>query len=221
MKYYGSRAQKIQVEDEVFNTIKDAADFLEITPATLSAILLDNEVHEVKGLKVKRISKRINCFFGKIYCYNKGWMFKNAVSLGKLLGIPANYISNKLRNEGKYVDIYGNVYRRVQNPDNFDNNSYKFIDDKPYNKKIFYTQPEVEDVKDVQENDTVQEESVKENTTTDNFEDYVDVTQEVENTMIINKLRDLISDFLKRKDYETVIMLIDILKKVDAEKNCL
>ena len=221
MKYYGSRAQKIQVEDEVFNTIKDAADFLEITPATLSAILLDNEVHEVKGLKVKRISKKVNCFFGKIYCYNKGWMFKNAVSLGKLLGIPANYISNKLRNEGKYVDIYGNVYRRVQNPDNFDNNSYKFIDDSISNKRIFYTQPE-EDIKSVQETDDIQEKSVKENTTTtDDFENFEDVTQEVENTMIINKLRDLISDFLKRKDYETVIMLIDILKKVDTEKNCL
>lgn len=115
------RGCPIKVDDEIFDTMAEAAKFLEMNPYDLSGTLTDNEEHEVKGFIVKRLGKRRSRLGGQIYCYKNGKLYKNALVLGKILGVNPAYISQKLRAENKYVDIFGNTYRRVQNPENFKN----------------------------------------------------------------------------------------------------
>lgn len=115
------RGCQVSIDGEVFDTIKEAADYLEMNAYDLAGTLMDNEEKNIKGFVVKRLKKRISRLSGKIYCYKNGKIFKNALVLGKILNINPTYITQKLRTENKYVDIYGNTYRRVQNEENFKN----------------------------------------------------------------------------------------------------
>lgn len=121
------RGCKVQVDDEIFDTLSEAAQFLEMNIYDLSGTLTDNKEHTVNGFIVKRLGKRRSRLGGQIYCYKTGKLYKNALVLGKLLRVNPGYISKKLKTENKYEDIYGNTYRRVQNPENFKN--YKVITD--------------------------------------------------------------------------------------------
>lgn len=121
------RGCKVQVDDEIFDTLSEAAQFLEMNTYDLSGTLTDNKEHEVNGFIVKRLGKRRSRLGGQIYCYKTGKLYKNALVLGKLLRVNPGYISKKLKTENKYEDVYGNTYRRVQNPENFKN--YKVITD--------------------------------------------------------------------------------------------
>lgn len=115
------RGCQVSIDGEVFDTIKEAADYLEMNAYDLAGTLMDNEEKNIKGFVVKRLKKRISRLSGKIYCYKNGKIFKNALVLGKILHVNPTYITQKLRTENKYVDIYGNTYRRVQNEENFKN----------------------------------------------------------------------------------------------------
>lgn len=121
------RGCKVQVDDEIFDTLSEAAQFLEMNIYDLSGTLTDNKEHNVNGFVVKRLGKRRSRLGGQIYCYKTGKLYKNALVLGKLLRVNPGYISKKLKTENKYEDVYGNTYRRVQNPENFKN--YKVITD--------------------------------------------------------------------------------------------
>lgn len=197
---------RVKVDDMIFNTILEASEFLEIKPYDLSGTLNDTEEHDIKGFKVKRLSPRVEKFCGKIYCMKTGLLFNNAVTLGKYLKINPTYISNKLRTDNKYVDIYGNTYRRVQNEDNFK-------EAKQLSTKGVYKIGEKEVVEtpavNVPQPITKEDEEI--------FETTPVISKSSSDDDILKDLTILASKFLKNKDYDTVSNLIEIMKKVDNQ----
>lgn len=212
-KYKIGNGQTVSIDDDEFDTIKEAAEFLEMSPAELGNILYDNEVHKIKGFNVRRVSKKSHKINGRIYCYNKGWIFKNAASLARMLHLNPNFVANKLKNEGKYVDIYGNVYRRVQNEENFTSQYYREVDKrnttirdlmKPEVKvqPVVETKPEVEEVEEpepIVEVKTVSEEK-KEETVVNNNE--------------LETLKNVVVTLLDKGDYEASQAILDVMARL-------
>lgn len=189
------RGSRIQIEDEVFDSLKDAADFLGINDYDLSGKLDDCEEKVIKGFKVRRLDPRVSRLCGAIYCNKTGKLYKNAVILGKCLKVNPTYISNELRKNNKYVDRFNNTYRRVQNPENFDmSKAIDTIEPVVQNEPSTYIEPA-----------PVAKPEVKESVVEDDSD-------------ILNDLEKLTVRFLNKRDYSTVEGLLDVMKKITSEK---
>lgn len=203
------KSSRIQIEDEVFDSLKEAADFLGINDYDLSGKLDDCEEKVIKGFKVRRLDPRVSRFCGAIYCNRTGKLYKNAVILGKCLKVNPTYISNELRKNNKYVDRFNNTYRRVQNPENFDMS--KAIDS--VEPITLHAVSLVETQKPVVQNEPstyieptpVTKTEVKESVVEDDSD-------------ILNDLEKLTVRFLNKRDYSTVEGLLDVMKKITSEK---
>lgn len=112
------RGCRIMIDGEVFATLKKAAEFLEINDYDLSGMLNDMSEKTIKGFKVKRLDPRCLRVSGKIYCTQTNQLFKDANALSKYLNYNYTTICKALRTNNKFIKD-GNIYRRVQNEDNF------------------------------------------------------------------------------------------------------
>lgn len=112
------RGCRIMIDGEVFATLKKAAEFLEINDYDLSGMLNDMSEKTINGFKVKRLDPRCLRISGKIYCTQTNQLFRNAEALSKYLNHNYVEICKALRVDNKFVKN-GNIYRRVQNEDNF------------------------------------------------------------------------------------------------------
>lgn len=194
------RGSRIQIEDEVFDTLKDAAAFLGLNDYDLSGKLDDCEEKVIKGFKVKRLNPRASRLCGAIYCNKNGKLYKNAVVLGKRLKVNPAYISNELRKNNKYVDIYNNTYRRVLNPDNFD-----------MSKAIDTVEPVMVSIKELPTPEPKQEEVAVTQPT---------VTTPVEVNLSTNELDALnkvVVSLLDKKDYATCETLLKVMKDLNKK----
>ena len=104
----------ITIDGDKFTSLKQAAEFLEMTTYDLSGKLDTNDVTVIKGFKVQRITKRPKRTRGQIYCEKNNTIFKNAIELGKYLMIDNNIICKFLRETGKFIDKNGNTYIRLK-----------------------------------------------------------------------------------------------------------
>lgn len=196
------RGCQVSIDGEVFDTIKEAADYLEMNAYDLAGTLMDNEEKNIKGFVVKRLKKRISRLSGKIYCYKNGKIFKNALVLGKILHVNPTYITQKLRTENKYVDIYGNTYRRVQNEENFKN--AEVIDE----IKVAEINKAKQDAinKDIQERFEAKQQKELEQS-----------QPKVENKKEVNvrdSLKEALILLVDKKDYEHAKTLLDIMEEL-------
>lgn len=112
------RGCRIMIDGEVFATLKKAAEFLEINDYDLSGMLNDMSEKTINGFKVKRLDPRCLRIGGKIYCTQTNQLFRNAEALSKYLNHSYVEICKALRVDNKFIKD-GNIYRRVQNEDNF------------------------------------------------------------------------------------------------------
>lgn len=196
------RGCQVSIDGEVFDTIKEAADYLEMNAYDLAGTLMDNEEKNIKGFVVKRLKKRISRLSGKIYCYKNGKIFKNALVLGKILHVNPTYITQKLRTENKYVDIYGNTYRRVQNEENFKN--AEVIDE----IKV----AEINKAKQDAINKSIQEKfEAKQQKELEQSQPKVENKKEVN---VRDSLKEALILLVDKKDYEHAKTLLDIMEEL-------
>ena len=104
----------IMIDGDKFNSLKQAAEFLEMNDYDLSGKLDTNDVTEIKGFKVQRIGKRAKRIRGPIYCERTNTLFRSADELSKYLMVDGTIICKFLRETGKFIDKNGNVYIRLK-----------------------------------------------------------------------------------------------------------
>lgn len=108
-----SKKVAVQIDDTKFNSIKEAAAFLEIPTLVLGKTLNNNmDEHVIKGFKVKRLSKFSPHAHGYVYCKRTGKLYTSAAELANVTSDKSWTINTALKS-GSYVDRFKNSWIRI------------------------------------------------------------------------------------------------------------
>lgn len=112
---------KVQLEDQIFNSVSDAAKFLDLkTPSSLYAAIKRNQKaykgFKLSAIKPDNLSKKtiINTRRSvPVYCENLNKTFKSIAAAAKHARVSDWTMGLKMSTAGKFVDLNGNVYTRL------------------------------------------------------------------------------------------------------------
>ena len=194
---------KVMIDNEEFNTIKEAAEFLELPGWKLTEILLDKKEVNINGFNVKKLSR--DRIFTKLMCIETQEVFNTLTDLSKYLKVNASDISNAIAENDCYIDKNGNRYYRLSEKSEIRKHMPKGL--------IRGKCPEVI-VKDIEEADDDEKflkvDNLKEGDKTleEQLDELVDVTPKQTAEIII---RNLVIQYINKNDYNTANTLLKVL----------
>ena len=111
---------KVQLEDQIFNSVSDAAKFLDLkTPSSLYAAIKRNQ-KAYKGFRLTAIKANKTTTTPKaahrhvpVYCENLNKTFKSIEEAARYAKVSGWTMGVKMTTAGKFVDLNGNVYTRL------------------------------------------------------------------------------------------------------------
>lgn len=111
---------KVQLEDQIFDSVSDAAKFLDLkTPSSLYAAIKRNQ-KAYKGFRLTAIKANKTTTTPKaahryvpVYCENLNKTFKSIEEAARYAKVSGWTMGVKMTTAGKFVDLNGNVYTRL------------------------------------------------------------------------------------------------------------
>ena len=180
---------RIVIDGEIFESVKSAAEFLEMRSDYLSKLLSEQKGEaKIKGFNVKRFTPKADDEY-KIVCKETGEVFKSVYACAKALGVYSFNVYASIKNRG-YYNKNGMTY-------------YRLADNSPLAKVI--------DEKKLQLNKKVEQPKSKEviNKPTSIEKKVEEVKQLTVEQVLINTIKTM----LDARDFHSAKVLIDIIEK--------
>lgn len=200
---------KVSIDNEIFDTMNDAADFLELTPQKLSAILLDKKQVNINGFNVKKLGK--DKIVTKLMCIETQEVFNTMTDLANSLGIPMSRVSKAFQDGDCFIHDGKRYYRLSEKSDIRMNRSKGY-------KQVKRPEPELGEYQDSQDDDKFLKVNMEENEMPieEQLGELVEVTKKETAEQVI---QNLVIRFINSKEYDTASVLLKILNEHGEELN--
>lgn len=199
---------KVSIDGETFNTIKDAADFLEIPSWKLTEILLDKKEVNINGFNVKKLGK--DRIFTKLMCIETQEVFNTQQDLAKYLGIQPVELSKAFAEKDCYIKD-GKRYYRLSEKSEIRKSRPKGLKSKKCPEVI------LDDFEDAQTTDKFLNVNIEtEEPMSEQLNELIEVAKKETAEQVI---QNLVIKFINNKDYETADTLLKVLAKYGDKLN--
>lgn len=199
---------KVSIDGEIFETIADAASFLEVTKQQLSKILLDKKECNVNGFIVKKLGK--DRIVTKLMCIETQEVFNTMSDLAEKLGIPKNKVSIAFQ-KGDYFKYNGKRYYRLSEKADIRLNRPSGY------KTVRRPEPVVTDIQDAEDTDKFLKVNIeKEEPMSEQLDELIEMAKKETAEQVI---QNLVIKFINNKDYETADTLLKVLAKYGDKLN--
>ena len=199
---------KVSIDGETFNTIKDAADFLEIPSWKLTEILLDKKEVNVNGFNVKKLGK--DRIFTKLMCIETQEVFNTMKDLAEYLGIQPVELSKAFAEKDCYIKD-GKRYYRLSEKSEIRKSRPKGLKSKKCPEVI------LDDFEDAQTTDKFLNVNIEtEEPMSEQLNELIEVAKKETAEQVI---QNLVIKFINNKDYETADTLLKVLAKYGDKLN--
>lgn len=199
---------KVSIDGEIFETIQDAASFLEVTKQQLSKILLDKKECNVNGFIVKKLGK--DRIVTKLMCIETQEVFNTMSDLAEKLGVPKNKVSIAFQ-KGDYFKYNGKRYYRLSEKADIRLNRPSGY------KTVRRPEPVVTDIQDAEDTDKFLKVNIeKEESMSEQLDELIEMAKKETAEQVI---QNLVIKFINNKDYETADTLLKVLAKYGDKLN--
>jgi len=199
---------KVSIDGEIFETIQDAASFLEITKQQLSKILLDKKECNVNGFIVKKLGK--DRIVTKLMCIETQEVFNTMTDLANSLGIQSAKISKAFQ-DGDCFNYNGKRYYRLSEKADIRANRPKGY------KVTKHPEPLVTDIQNAEDTDKFLNVNIEtEEHMSEQLNELIEVAKKETAEQVI---QNLVIKFINNKDYETADTLLKVLAKYGNKLN--
>jgi hypothetical protein len=199
---------KVSIDGETFNTIKDAADFLELPSWKLTEILLDKKEVNVNGFNVKKLGK--DRIFTKLICIETQEVFNTMKDLAEYLGIQPVELSKAFAEKDCYIKD-GKRYYRLSEKSEIRKSRPKGLKGKKCPEVI------LDDFEDKQDTDKFLNVNIEtEEPMSEQLNELIEVAKKETAAEVI---QNLVIKFINNKDYETADTLLKVLAKYGDKLN--
>lgn len=199
---------KVSIDGETFNTIKDAADFLEIPSWKLTEILLDKKEVNVNGFNVKKLGK--DRIFTKLMCIETQEVFNTMKDLAEYLGIQPVELSKAFAEKDCYIKD-GKRYYRLSEKSEIRKSRPKGLKGKKCPEVV------LDDFEDAQTTDKFLNVNIEtEEPMSEQLNELIEVAKKETAEQVI---QNLVIKFINNKDYETADTLLKVLAKYGDKLN--
>lgn len=199
---------KVSIDGEIFETIQDAASFLEVTKQQLSKILLDKKECNVNGFVVKKLGK--DRIVTKLMCIETQEVFNTMSDLAEKLDIPTNKVSKAFQ-KGDCFKYNGKRYYRLSEKADIRLNRPSGY------KTVRRPEPVVTDIQDAEDTDKFLKINIeKEEPMSEQLDELIEIAKKETAEQVI---QNLVIKFINNKDYETADTLLKVLAKYGDKLN--